>query len=476
MNFMVYDLILLGIFIIFISVFLYKKRKTVKKEGLLLLYRTSWGVKLINKIGNKYKKLIKKLGYVSVGLGYLLMAGMIYLAGRIVWIYAFRPDIIRAIKVPPILPLVPYLPQVFKLDFLPPFYFTYWIVIIAIIAITHEFAHGIFAAKDKVKIKTTGFGFFPFFLPIFLAAFVELDEKKMAKKKKFNQLSILSAGTFANVLTAILFFIILIIFFSFAFAPKGIIFDNYAYSAVEVKDISMMNGISLYNPSYNQILDLANETGLSVIKVGDESYMATKELLEQQENNEGGIVLYYDAPAVNANLSTIILKINEEQITGLDKLRDEILKYSPGEEITVNILNAEGEEQSVDIILGEHPEDKNLPWMGIGFSEQNTQGILGKIYTSLSSFKKPHVYYQPKIDGVSIFIYNLLLWIIIISISVALINMLPVGIFDGGRFFYLTVLGITKKEKLSKNIFAFVTYLFLFLLILLMVLWVISFR
>ncbi|HUS51125.1 MAG TPA: hypothetical protein VMZ91_13235, partial [Candidatus Paceibacterota bacterium] len=177
MNFIIYDISLLVLFVMFVSIFLYRKKKNLKKEGLLFLYRTRWGIRLIKRIGEKYKKTLKVLSYVSIGLGYSLMATMLYLFGKIVWIYAFRQDIVRAVKVPPIMPLIPYLPQIFKLDFLPPFYFIYWILIIAVIAIVHEFAHGIFASSNKIKIKNTGFGFFPFFLPIFLAAFVELDEK-----------------------------------------------------------------------------------------------------------------------------------------------------------------------------------------------------------------------------------------------------------------------------------------------------------
>ncbi len=48
-----------------------------------------------------------------------------------------------------------------------------------------------------------------------------------------------------------------------------------------------------------------------------------------------------------------------------------------------------------------------------------------------------------------------------VCFSIALVNMLPVGIFDGGRFFYLTILAITKKEKIAKKAFSIITYLFL---------------
>lgn len=475
MNFMIYDLILLGVFVIGISIFLYVKRKSLKKEGLLLLYRTSWGVRLINTIGKKYRGFLKKLSYVSIGLGYVLMAGMLYLVGRIVWIYLFNPSIVRAIKVPPIMPLVPYLPQIFKLDFLPPFYFTYWIIIIAIIAITHEFAHGIFAARNKVKIKTTGFGFFPFFLPIFLAAFVELDEKKMAKKKKFDQLAILSAGTFANILTAILFFGLLVLFFSFAFTPAGIIFDSYPYTSIAISSISIVNGIPLNIYSYEEILNLTSEEGLNTIKANNESFLATKDIIEKQSDGEI-LILYYDAPAINAELERTILEINGEKILEIEYLKRELEKYSPGDEVTLKVLGIDGEDYNKDLILGEHPENNSEPWIGIGFSEQKGSGVIEKAYTALSSFRKPHIYYKPKFNGISTFIYHLLWWIILISVSVALVNMLPVGIFDGGKFFYLTMLGITKREKSARKIFTFVTYLFLFLLLLLMALWIISFR
>ncbi len=191
MSFIIYDLVLLVIFISLISIFLYKNKKNLKRDGLLILYRTSWGLKLIEKTGNKNPRLMKFLSYASIITGYLLMVGGIYFFAKVIWIYISRADVVAAVKVPPIMPLIPYLPQMFKLSWLPDFYFTYWIVILAIIAVSHEFAHGIFSAYHKIKIKTTGFGFFPYFLPVFLAAFVELDEKKMEKKTTSSSISIL---------------------------------------------------------------------------------------------------------------------------------------------------------------------------------------------------------------------------------------------------------------------------------------------
>ena len=471
MEFIMYDLAFLVIFVVFIGIFLYKRKKNLKKEGLLLLYRTSWGIKLINNIGRKFKKTLNVLSYFVIGLGYLLMGTMIYLFGKLVWIYAINPEIVRAIKIPPIMPLIPYLPQVFKLNFLPPFYFIYWIIIIAIVAIVHELAHGIFAAHKKVGIKNTGFGFFPFFLPIFLAAFVELDEKKMRKKKIFSQMSVLAAGTFANVLTAILFFGVMWLFFSLAFVPTGVTFDSYTYAAVGISTISSINGISLGNVTHESLSNLIYEEGLNEITAGGEKFLLTKEFLEKQQNGEEYVLLYEDAPAVNADLKGAIMQINGIDIDSVEKIGNELLKYSPEDEITITTIE-DHEIKEYVIVLGKHPRDENLAYIGIGFINQKSSGSMGKIARALS-FKKPNTYYESKF-GAGMFIYNLLWWLVLVNVSLALVNMLPVGIFDGGRFFYLTILAITKSEKKAKRAFSLMTSLFLLLLFVLMAFWLVS--
>ncbi len=474
MNFFIYDIIFLILFVTGSSFFLYKRKKNLKREGLLYLYKTSWGIKLINRIGKKNKGVMNVLSWLSIISGYFLMAGMFYLVYFLVKIYFFLPETVRAIKVPPIMPLVPYLPQVFKLEFLPPFYFTYWIVIIAVVAITHEMAHGIIAAHNKVRIKTTGFGFFPFFFPAFPLAFVELDEKVMQKKKEFAQMAVLGAGTFANVLVAILFFAVLIGFFTFSFSAAGISYDTYATQSVFIKNITSVNGINVDSPTYQKLLDISENSGkgLIEIKVGGEIYLATEEMIGAQENGNE-IILYQSAPAIEENLSSIITEINGISIYGIEDLVDELSKYSPGEEINITTIVDEGAVEKT-IVLEEHPEQSGMPWLGIGFIEQERGGLIGKII-NMASFKKPNVYYKPRFDGLSVFVYNLLWWLVLISISAALINMLPVGIFDGGRFFYLTILALTKNEKTAKRSFMLLTKFFLFLFLLLIVFWGISF-
>jgi len=210
MNFVIYDLVFFGLFTLIVILFLYARRANLKRQGLLYLYRTQVGVRFINWTSKKFPRTLSALRYLVVASGAALMAIMVYYLIHFSYLYITSPFVAKALKVPVLIPLIPYLPELFKIDFLPPLYFTYWIIIIAIIAVPHEFAHGIFARLSKIKVLSTGFGF----LGPFLAAFVEPDEKKTEKASKFSQLSILGAGTFANLIVAAIFTLILFLFLS----------------------------------------------------------------------------------------------------------------------------------------------------------------------------------------------------------------------------------------------------------------------
>ncbi|GAI99101.1 unnamed protein product, partial [marine sediment metagenome] len=251
--------------------------------------------------------------------------------------------------------------------------------------------------------------------------------------------------------------------FSFAFQPAGVIFDSYATSTIAIAGISSVDNISLSSVTYEKLLSTINETGFNKIRADEKDYLITKEILEIQAQNQEEISVYDSAPAINAELESVIFKIEGVDVYNIDMLSEELSKYSPGDSITLNVLGEDEEDYDRDIVLGEHPLNENRAWLGIGFIDKKSSGVIGKIIDKISSFKKSNTYYHPKFDGISTFIYHLLWWIVLISISVALINMLPVGIFDGGRFFYLTALALTKSEKKAKKAFSFITRFILFL-------------
>jgi membrane-associated protease RseP (regulator of RpoE activity) len=459
-TFKYYDLHFLILFSALITFFLYRKRKNLKREGIAYLYRTRVGIKVINYIGDNYRKTLKVLGYFSIVVGYLLMVSMIYLLVKSIGLF-LQPEFVKAVKIPPIAPLIPYLPEIFKVDFLPPFYFTYWIIALGIVAVVHEFSHGIFAKLNNIKIKSTGF----LFLGPFFGAFVEPDEKKMKKLKKVNQIAILSAGTFSNVLLVILFSLILWVFFALSFTAGGVIFSMYSFDSVNVSEISGIGSATF----------LANGLNLTKINVADKNYYIDSKQIDNLNKSEF-IYAYEDSPALNAGLSGIIIEIGGKKIRNSVDFRSELLKSKPGDSIVIITLQ-NTTRRDYTIVLGQNPANKSMPYLGIALpSESPQKSILGRVRGVLTFFRDPSTYYAPRFSTDLIdFIYDLLWWIILINFSVALVNMLPVGIFDGGRVFYLTVWGLTKREKFAKISSKVATYIILGIFVLLMLLWIYAF-
>lgn len=61
-------------------------------------------------------------------------------------------------------------------------------------------------------------------------------------------------------------------------------------------------------------------------------------------------------------------------------------------------------------------------------------------------------------------IVELMFWLFAISLGVGLFNLLPLGPVDGGRMFYVAMLGIFKNESLAKKIYLFATWVCLLLI------------
>ena len=100
---------------------------------------------------------------------------------------------------------------------------------------------------------------------------------------------------------------------------------------------------------------------------------------------------------------------------------------------------------------------------------------MGKIFNFFNFFKEPGTNYEPRFNAdFVVFIYNLIWWLALINLSVAMVNMWPVAIFVGGRFFMLSVWAITGSEKFAMASFKFMTYLILGSLLLLMFGWFVA--
>jgi len=173
-----------GLVLLFLLIY----RKKFELQGIIALLKTKVGLRFMDNIARKYPELVRILGLVGIGVGYLgmllayiLVFYSLYLTIKKPIVMDGSPFIIPGVKIAGtgiIFPLV-----------------IGWISLF-VIMIVHEFSHGIVARLYKVKILSSGI----LFMGPILGAFVEPDEKQMAKKQDYEQYSILAAGPFSNII------------------------------------------------------------------------------------------------------------------------------------------------------------------------------------------------------------------------------------------------------------------------------------
>ena len=284
------DLIFAIIFygVIFLLFLKYRKKFEIQNK-IFVLYKTKIGIKLMDKLSKKIPRSLYYIGYLSIFIGFL---------GMIITFFFLLKGVYNMIFLPAAQPVVaPILPGI-SIPGIPQLSFWHWIIAILITAAVHEFFHGVYARLSNIKIKSSGFAF----LGPILAAFVEPDEKQMAKKSKRSQLAILSAGPFSNIILG------------FVFLAIGIfILSPLASSVME------LNGV--------QIIDINKDLpiGKSDLKPGD-----------------------------------LILSIDNEAIINHTQFSDIIKSHKPGD-----ILQIQTQNKTANVELSSNPENQSMPLLGV---------------------------------------------------------------------------------------------------------------
>jgi len=216
------------VFFILLGLWIISNRKKIHLQKILFpllyfaMYRTKVGLRFMDKVGRRFPRLMRAIGYVGIGVGFL---GMIAISVALV------QNMIQILTKPEAIPGVGLvLPFEVKGAFYVPFF--YWIVSIFIIALVHEFSHGIMARTYGMKIKSAGFAVLGILIPILPAAFVEPDEKELRKRPKREQLSVFAAGPFSNIILA---FVALLLF---VFLAPPIVDSIVDFNGVTVTDFA----------------------------------------------------------------------------------------------------------------------------------------------------------------------------------------------------------------------------------------------
>lgn len=205
--------LLLGAFLLF-----NRKRLMLQKALFpvlyIVMYKTKWGVSWMDRFAKSHPVLVKFFGDAGIVIGFL---GMIFMTFELVW---SSLKVFMGSAAPGIAPVLPV--QVDGVFFVP---FSYWIISIFLLAIVHEFAHGVLSFAYRVPIKSSGFAFLCLILPVVPAAFVEPDEAFLKRRSSRAKLAVFAAGSMANMvfaLVAIGLFFAISPLLSAAFTPVGV--------------------------------------------------------------------------------------------------------------------------------------------------------------------------------------------------------------------------------------------------------------
>jgi membrane-associated protease RseP (regulator of RpoE activity) len=264
--FLKYQAIILFYLIIIIWLII-KRKKLDYQARIIILYRMKFGLRFIEKISKKYREWIRLLGYIGMGAGYVGLIVISYVLIKNLWDLFTQPAMTSGVSL--VLPGI----SVPGMGVLP---FWYWILAIFIIALVHEFSHGIVARAHDIPVKNTGM----VFLGPIIGAFVEPNEDKLRKQSDIAQYSVLAAGSFSNILLALFALVIL----SFVFVPiqntltepTGFTFsayynDSLPFAKAGIQPNTLITGIN--NKPISDFYQFSDE--LICLSPGDQVKVAT---------------------------------------------------------------------------------------------------------------------------------------------------------------------------------------------------------
>ena len=309
------------IFYLVVSLLVYLHKKEIDFQAkIIMLYRTSLGLTFIKSMSTRFREWVILYGYVATGFGIIGLFVISFVMLKNIYSLLFVANAASGVSL--VLPGV----NVPGLGVLP---FWHWLIAIFIIAVVHEFSHGVVAKAHNIKVLSTGLVLIG---PI-IGAFVEPDEKTMNKKSDIIQYSVMAAGPISNVVLAI----IAILLLTFAVAP--------------IQD------------------SMLNENGFVFASYIDKGYPA--EL--------AGLPL--DSP---------ITGINGKDTTTFQDFSEVLQCTSPGDVISVSSIDADGNAAIYDLTLAENPDVPGKSFMGISMisnefdvKPEYNSGLTNALYNGL---------------------------------------------------------------------------------------------
>jgi membrane-associated protease RseP (regulator of RpoE activity) len=475
--------------------------------GPVIFVRTVRGLRLLDRLARP-KRLWRMVATAGVPLVVLSMTYFLVLLLLMSYLMIRSPPVPSSYNAPRNILLIPGVNQ-----YIP---FAWGWIALFVTLLVHEFAHGILARVEGIKVKSMGLAF----LAAPIAAFVEPDDEELfgtaqkpAIATRSARVRILSAGVISNFLVAA-------IAIALFFGP--VIGAISPMDRIVVADVQ--NGSAGDIAGFNQSMIILKAGGTGVDNL-DRLYGAlagrSSELVVLKDDNEltlplrgdpvRGILIvsvFEDSPADKSGLPSrfVIWGIDGKQIVNVDDFRMRMNSTVPGQNITLStnhgdyVVKLASKPDGTSLIgigiagnvvysggvtfqefpakqfisgLGQLPgQGVNtfltaflaMPFAGIGgLTSGGFQGFSGWI----GNFFEPSGWAAP-LGSHFFWIANALFWIGWINLYAGLFNCLPAVPLDGGHIFRDLIQGglekvvnVKRAERLTRtvvSIFAWVIF------------------
>jgi membrane-associated protease RseP (regulator of RpoE activity) len=234
-------------------------------------------------------------------------------------------------------------------------------------------------------------------------AFVNPDEKKLIKAPKKVQLSIFAAGPFANLVTAG----VVLLLFTFLLIP--ITANNFEAKGIYVTDV----GPEWHCKYFSSHFECPAE---------------------------------YPVEEAGLRKGEVIIGLNGQRTENITSFVVELNKLKPEQKISLML-----EDRSIELTTSENIKNTSKAYLGLNL-KQNIQ------------LKEDSENKYGKLPWLALYISQLFYWLFALNIGIGLINLLPLGIVDGGRMVSIA-LSKVKNKRLAAKLFFFITMFSLFVLI-----------
>lgn len=337
-----------------------------------------------------------------------------------------------------------------------------FIITLLILVVIHELGHFLVAKKFNIKVLEFGFGipprafgkkwgetlislnWLPFGGFVKLLGEDEVDKSALENERSFasqtvgKRIAVVVAGVVMNLILAwILFYIVL----GFqGFKAQFPLFLDHKFIGVEQKNESsiLISAVSDNSPAK----DAGLKSGEKIVAISDEFVKSSEELISKTKISAGKEIKLTVSDSQGKDYRNILVIPRENPPEGQGPLgvslaeiqlanlsyENSFQKIFSGPVHSVNIVAYSG--RILGMLISESIQTKKLE--PVSQTVSGPVGITSLVNTILTEVKYPLL---PYLDFVAI-----------LSLNLAVMNILPIPALDGGRLFFLLVEAIIRKR------------------------------